>query len=117
MGEKVLVFEPDMLFSSRIESAAVKSGLEPKVAITLDELQTALRESVPKALLVNLDVFTSDCSSLVESVRGRCRLIGYYSHLDSKSAAWALASGFQQVIPRRAFMAQLNKILVDIGSG
>jgi hypothetical protein len=116
MGEEVLVFEPDLLFSSKIESAAGKSGLEAKVTITVDELQRALRESVPKALLVNLDILANVAASAVASVRGRCKLIGYYSHVDSKLAAQALASGFEEVIPRRTFVNKLNEIFADISS-
>ena len=113
----MLVFEPDLIFSSRVENAASKSGLEAIVTITIDELQRAVWASVPEALLVNLDAFASTGWSLVESVRGRCRLIGYYSHVDSKLAAEALVRGFDEVVPRRTFVDKLSEILADLSSG
>lgn len=116
MGGKVFVLEPDLLFSSRVESAVLNSGLEVKVTTTVDELQSALKESDPKALLVNLDTFARLGAPLIVSLRGQCRLIGYYSHIKSKIAVQALANGFERVLPRRTFMYELNNLLVELNS-
>jgi len=116
MVEKLLLFEPDLLFSSRIEGAATRFQLEVKVTVTVDELQRSVKESAPRMLLVDLDAMPAGVP-LSELVHGRCRVVGYYSHADSKLATRALASGFQMVIPRRSFMGHLNKLLADIGSG
>ena len=116
MGEKVLLFEPDLLFSSRIESVASRFQLEVKVTVTAEELRRAVQESVPKVLLVDLDALPGSVS-LSELVDGRCKVVGYYSHADSKLAARASANGFEMVIPRRSFMEQLNKVLAEIASG
>lgn len=116
MGEKVLVFEPDLLFSSRVESAAAKFGLQAKVTVTVQELQSAMRESVPKAVLVNLDALPSAGPSLAGAVRGQCVLIGYYSHVDSGLATQALDSGFERVMPRRIFVGKLNEIFAELNS-
>jgi len=114
MGGKVLVFEPDLMFSSRIESIAANAGLEVKVTSSLDELERAVQESAAKALIVNLDVFPNVSSLFLDSVRGRCRLLGYYSHVDSKLAAHALAIGFEEVMPRRTFVDKLKGLLTDL---
>jgi hypothetical protein len=116
MGGKVLVFEPDLLFSSRIESVGSKLGLDVKVAVSLNELKQGLSESVPRMLLVNLDALGVRPKSLVGLVRGGCRLIGYYSHVDSKLAKEALADGFEMVIPRRALADRLGEIFAATGS-
>ena len=112
----VLVFEPDLLFSSRIESAAARWGLETKTAVTIEGLKEALQGHEPRALVVNLDAFPRDESPLLESFHGRCRLIGYYSHTDAASASRAVAIGFEEVLPRRTFKDRLNVILSNIGS-
>jgi len=115
--ERLLLFEPDMLFSSRIESAAARSGLEVKVTGSMDELQRTLQKCVPKALLVDLDALTGEDLSLFGRLRDRCKLVGYYSHADSKLAAEALATGFDMVIPRRSFVAELNELFAEVGLG
>jgi DNA-binding NarL/FixJ family response regulator len=114
MGEEVFLFEPDLLFSSRIESAAIKSGLAVRVIVTTNELQRALQASVPRLLLVDLDALAG--SSLLGLLKGPWKLVGYYSHADSKLASQALACGFNMVIPRRSFVDQLNEIFANIGS-
>jgi hypothetical protein len=116
MGGLVLVLEPDLLFSSRIESVGSKSGLDVKVAVSLNELKQMLNESVPRMLLVNLDAVGVRPKSLVGLVQGACRLVGYYSHVDSKLAKEALADGFEMVIPRRAFGDRLGEIFAATGS-
>ena len=116
MGGELFVLEPDLLFSSRIEGAASRSGLKVKIMVTVDQLQQALEESVPKGLLVNLDVLPGVDRSLAGLLQGRCKLIGYYSHVDSKIASQALTSGFEMIIPRRTFVDKLNEILADISS-
>jgi ActR/RegA family two-component response regulator len=73
MGGIVLVFEPDLMFSSRIESEAAKTGLEAKVTVTVTELERFIHQIVPKALIVNLDALGSSGLSIVGSVQ--CRLI------------------------------------------
>jgi len=116
MSGIVLIFEPDLMFSSRIESGVIRAGLEPKLTVTIPELERFILESVPKALLVNLDALGRSGLSLVGSARVRCRVIGYYSHVDSALGAQALSNGFDQVMPRRAFVEKLNAILSDLSS-
>jgi hypothetical protein len=116
MGGELFLLESDLLFSSRIESAASRAGLKVKIMVTVDQLQKALEESVPKALLVNLDALPGVDRSLAGLLQGRCKLIGYYSHADSKVASQALASGFEMIIPRRKFVDKLNEIFADISS-
>ena len=116
MVGNVLVFDPDLLFSSRIEAACRKHGLQVKIATSLEELQLQLKESFPQALIANLDVLKNLEKLPIMSLRGSCRLIGYYSHMDSDLAKDALDSGFEMVVPRRGFMDKLSNILAGTGS-
>ena len=83
--------------------------------VTFNELQKVLTDSVPKVLLVNLDNLGPDSTALPKITKG-CRLIGYYSHVNSKLASEALASGFEAAIPRRTFNDKLADIFADISS-
>ena len=116
MGEELFLLESDLLFSSRIEGAASRFGLKVKIMVTVDQLQQALEESVPKVLLLDLDALPAVDRSLAGPLQGRCKLIGYYSHADFKIASQALASGFEMIIPRRTFVQKLNEIFADISS-
>ena len=114
----VFVYEPDLFFSSRMESAGTRFGLEVKTMVTINALEAALKEELPKLLLVNLDILEERHESLTELISpGSCRLVGYYSHVDGKSAEEALGSGFEVVIPRRALAVKLNEIFAEVSSG
>jgi len=113
---RVVVFEPDLMFSSKIESAGRKSGLDVRVVVTFDELQRVLADCIPNVLIVNLDDLGINVTSIRKLVKDSCRLMGYYSHVNSKLAAQALASGFEAAIPRRTFVDRLADIFADIGS-
>lgn len=112
----MLLFEPDLLFSSRIEGAGHRFGLDVKVATTLSELEAAVKGAVPGVVVVNLDTSGLDYKPLLGLIQGKCRLVGYFSHVDSKLAVDALASGFELVIPRRTFLDRLGEVFADIGS-
>ena len=115
MAALVLVCEPDLLFSSRIESAGKKFGLEVKTATNMNELRERLSERSPKLLLVNLDALDERDESLAELFSpGSCRLLGYYSHVQAESAEKALKRGFESVIPRRAFVVKLGEIFAQL---
>ena len=115
MGGGVLVFEPDLMFSSNIESLGRRSGLSIEVKVTMDELVKALRASTPMALVINLDAMRGDFKSLPLPLRS-CKLIGYYSHVDSELAKDASKNGFEVVIPRRALAGKLSDMFREFGS-
>jgi hypothetical protein len=118
MAPLVLVYEPDLLFSSRIESAGEKFGLEIKTMTTINELRESLKGGLPELLLVNLDALEERHESLAGLLSpGSCRMLGYYSHVNDESAEGALRSGFELAIPRRAFMVRLNEIFAKASSG
>ena len=118
LGAAVLVYEPDLLFSSRIESAGEKFGLKVNTITNTIELRERLMEGLPKLLLVNLDALEEQDESLAGLVQhGGCRLIGYYSHAQAESAEKALKRGFEIVVPRRAIAVILGEIFAQISSG
>jgi len=114
----VLVYEPDLFFSSRIESAGNKFGLEVNTITNMNELHERLKEGLPKLLLVNLDALEKQDEPLEMLVsQGSCRLIGYYSHVQTEFAEKALNRGFEIVIPRRAFAVKLREIFAQVSLG
>jgi hypothetical protein len=118
LGAVVLVYEPDLLFSSRIESAGEKFGLKVNTISNMNELRERVKEGLPKLLLVNLDALEEQDESLAGLFsQGSCRSVGYYSHVQTESAEKALKRGFEIVIPRRAFAVKLSEIFAQISSG
>ena len=84
----------------------------------MNELRVRLKEGLPKLLLVDLDALEGQDGLLAGLVsQGSCRLIGYYSHVQTESAEKALKRGFEIVIPRRAFAVKLREIFAQVSSG
>jgi hypothetical protein len=107
----VLLYEPDLLFSSQIESAARRHGYEVKLITAFPELVEALKDPSFQIVIVNLDsIHDIDALGALTGSPGR-QLIGYYSHVESKIAESAKRVGFDTVLPRRAFALKLNDLL------
>jgi DNA-binding response OmpR family regulator len=117
MVVRVLAYEPDLLFSSRIESTGKKFGIQVTVATDMKEVLQILDQNLPDILLVNLDTTRERNESLNElEAKGKCRMIGYYSHMEEDSAREATRAGFE-VVPRRSFAVKLHDILATVTSG
>ena len=112
---RILLLEPDLLFSSQIESAARKNGHEVKLTTCLHDLIEALKEGeVFHKMIVNLDAIdNSETFTTLATQRGSQR-IGYYSHVETKIAEEARQAGFDVVLPRRAFVIKLNELLAEV---
>jgi DNA-binding NtrC family response regulator len=117
MSLTAVLYEPDLLFSSQIESICRRAGLDVTLTVAVVDLGNAVKNSSPTLLIINLDALKDDYQALVGSVQGRCRLVGYYSHVNSNLASEAMASGFTDVIPRRTFADKLREIIAEVRSG
>ena len=115
---QLIVFEPDFLFSSRIESAAERAGIQVKVMSNLQEFLEETRKSTPRVVLVNLDA-TEGKLALLEEVakKAACKVVGYYSHVNSGLAEVARSIGIGLVLSRGAFTHELEGILKELRLG
>jgi len=114
---EVLICEPDLLFSSRIESAAKRRGFEVRLVSTPSDLVQGLKEKTPVLVIVNLDAIgIPDALKELNGKRG-CRFVGYYSHVNAMAAEKAKEAGLEIVVPRRAFVSKLNEVLGTVKSG
>jgi DNA-binding NtrC family response regulator len=108
---KVVAFEPDLIFSSRIESTAQKAKYKVRIITDNEELLHQLATDPPDLLLLNLDSLEGNLESLERFVRkGTYKTIGYYSHMNAQLAEEAERIGVNTV-SRRAFVARLNDLL------
>jgi ActR/RegA family two-component response regulator len=114
----LILFEPDLLFSSRIESAAAKAGFPVKVFDNLDEFLKEAKQSTPQVAIVSLDAATGKFAGLEVLARSPfCKVVGYYSHVNSSLAEEAQRTGISAVFPRRAFANKLEAMLRQFSSG
>lgn len=105
----VLVLEPDLIFSSKIETRLKKLGLECKILSARDDLIDALREDL-QAVIVNVDTLGQEYEIPQNFSNRRCLLLGYYSHVNVKAAEAAKAVGIES-FPRSMIISKLEDIL------
>ncbi len=114
----IIAYEPDLLFSSKIEAAATKAGLQTKVTSNLEALLRDLEKAPPRIVFLNLDAAEGKFAAL-EAVtqQGSSKIVGYYSHVNTKLAEQARRIGVSVVISRGAFVIRLPEILKQFSSG
>ncbi len=114
---EVIICDPDLMFSSRIEAAVAKAGLQAKVTSSLEELLMEVREGMPRMIFLNLDAAEGKLASLERAIRAGCEFVGYYSHVNTGLAEEAKRLRLRRVISRGAFVTRLGELLSELSSG
>ena len=102
-----------MFFASKIRAVAEALGVE----ISFPRSKEALVEKARDARLILVDLHNQkiDPVELAKDVQG-VKLIGFFSHVHTELQQAALAAGYDQVLPRSAFVRDLPKILSTNGT-
>ncbi len=108
----VVAYMDDLFFQMKLAETAKHLRVEIKVAASPDAL-LQLMDPLPKFVIVDLNARNTPLEA-VEKLRAQqptLPVIGFLSHLQTDLAAKAKAAGFQQVMPRSQFTANLPQIL------
>lgn len=112
---QVVVFEPDLLFSSRIESLAKRLSVGIQVVSDLETLHRNLEANAPKLLILNLDELEGKLQLIRSDVSGKSWVaVGYYSHVKSDLAEEARRIGVVTVMPRSAFVSRMGEVFTRV---
>lgn len=109
---RVVAYMDDLFFQMKLAETAKHLHVEVKVAATPDAL-LQLMDPLPKFVIVDLNARNTPLEA-VEKLRAQqptLPVIGFLSHVQTDLAAKAKAAGFQQVMPRSQFTANLPQIL------
>jgi CheY-like chemotaxis protein len=114
MSGVVIVVVDDMFFASKIR--AVAEAVD--VPISFPRNKDAVIEKAGEARLILVDLHHQkiDAVALARELKADEQLrsipiVGFFSHVEVELQRNALASGFDQVLPRSAFSRDLPKIL------
>jgi hypothetical protein len=112
---KILVYEPDLMFSSRIEAAAARVGASIEVANRIENLAEELKAGGVQGMLLNLDAAEGNLGRLESVLKViPVKTVGYYSHTNTRLMEEARRAGIGSVLTRGAFVARLDVILKDV---
>jgi hypothetical protein len=110
----ILAFEPDLIFSSKIDSFTRKMGIPLTVVTDFSVLTRELTGYMPRLLLLNLDALEGKLTSLKDVLSGKtCMSVGYYSHMNRGLAEEARQSGISLVVSRGEFVSKFQNVLAQ----
>jgi CheY-like chemotaxis protein len=100
---------------SRIREAAKGRGVPVRTVRTTADLLAACRDG-SRTVIVDLDTPRLPVMEAVAAIAGdpalaAVRVVGFYSHVETERAREALAAGCGTVLPRSAFVRQLDDLL------
>lgn len=112
----VVYLTKDLLFSSRVTSAAKQAGFDISVVNNLDQLQDRL-SAAPAALVVDLEHGAAEPQAILNLLPGispRPYTIAYGPHVKESLLAAAQAAGFDLVLSRGQFDKQIGQLLQSL---
>jgi CheY-like chemotaxis protein len=110
----ILAVLTDLFFRVKIEDAAKRSGLTAAFATTEDAALESVRNEAPLVVVVDLNCASIDPIRLLgelKEARAALPVIGFISHVQAERKAEAQNAGYDAVLARSAFSANLPQIL------
>ena len=116
MSGRVLAAIDDIFFKAKIRGAAEQLGVEIEFPRDTDKCVEAARQNRPALLVADLHSERCDPFAIAERFKSDAelssvRLVGFFSHVQTELQRRAQLAGFDQVLPRSAFVQRLPAIL------
>ena len=110
----IVALVTDLIFASRIESAARGASVSVESVRTLEALTDAVESRCPATVLIDLSAaggHATDAIQLVHGQRPRPLIVAFGSHVDGEAMHAARQAGADRVMARSQFVAELARIL------
>jgi CheY-like chemotaxis protein len=113
----ILIAVDDLLFSSRISTAARGVGAELQFTRSVDTVLAAARATPPPTLVIlDLNSARTKPLEIVAALKADPTLagiptVGFVSHVDTATIEAARRAGVDRVLARSAFVEQLPQLL------
>lgn len=116
MTRTVIAVVDDLFFASKIRGTGEQVGVTVRFARTADALAEAARRDQPSLIICDLHSEKIDPNELAKRLKAdeqlnSIPLLGFFSHVQVELKQQAEQAGFDRVLPRSAFNAQLIQIL------
>ena len=104
----VIVLIRDLMFSSRVSSAAAQSG----TPVTMLRDPARLKETVGEKLIIDLNLPGAiEAAQEWKQASPQRQVCGFVSHMDTETIGRARAAGVDHVLARSQFVAPLADLL------
>ena len=110
----VVAVVDDLMFLSRIREAAKRQGADVRAVRTAADAVAACRAG--GLVIFDLDtprlpVMEAIAAVTADPALAGVELVGFYSHVETERAREARAAGCRTVLPRSAFVRELDRLL------
>lgn len=105
----------DLMFASRISTAARQLGVDVLFVKSVDEMRAAAAAG-PSLVIFDLNSRRADPLAAVASIKAdpslaNLRILGFVSHVQGELVAAARKAGVDEVLARSAFVERLPELL------
>ena len=112
----ILAILDDLMFTSKIKTAAGQLGVDVTFARNADAARAELAKDAPSLVILDLNSARTSPLDIVTSMKANPALasvptVGFVSHVQTDLIDAARQAGVDQVLARSAFTAQLAEIL------
>ena len=112
----ILVVVDDLMFTSKIKSAATHLGVALAFARSAEAALAEMRKSAPALVIFDLSNPHTNPIAIAAAMKAEPTLasiptVGFVSHLDTNTIDAAHQAGIGEVLARSAFTARLGEIL------
>ena len=112
----VLVAVDDLMFSSRISTAAKAVGAAIRFTRSVEAVVNAAREAAPALVIIDLNAARVQPLEILAALKGDAALaaiptLGFVSHVDTPTIEAARRAGVDRVLARSAFVEHLPALL------
>jgi CheY-like chemotaxis protein len=112
----IVVAVDDLMFASRISSAAKAAGVEIVFARSPQAVADAVRARSPRLVILDLNsrgIAPLDTVAALKSdpALAATPIVGFVSHVQADLIAQARTAGVDKVLARSAFVAELPRLL------
>ena len=114
----ILAAVDDLMFASKISTAAKQLGVEVVFAKSPDDVLGQARAVRPQLVIFDLNSRRIDPLATIAALKATVgladvRTIGFVSHVQTELIDAARLAGVDEVLARSAFSARLGEILTD----
>ena len=105
--KEILAVMDDLFFLVKVQDGAKRAGMN----VTFVKTEEAAVAAEADLVVVDLNCKAIDPLRLMAALKGKRRVIGYLSHVQTDLRQQAIAAGYDAVYPRSAFSQKLADIL------
>lgn len=111
----IILITRDLFFGSKVSGTAQALGLSVTTCAALDRLRELLQDVAVSGIILDLssDIPPADITTAIPDGRPIPRL-AFGPHVENQRLESARAAGFEQVLPRSRFSAELPQLLRDL---